>query len=67
MIGQNIVIWYKMTDDTFQQPRWGETEWQSVDDANKSGPTCDRDLYNSAIYMTAIYLEYTVSSCSLGA
>ena len=32
--------------------------------AKKSGPTCDRDISNSAIYATAIYRAYTVSSRS---
>ena len=29
-------------------------------DAKKWGSTCDRNISNSAIYMTAIYWEYTV-------
>ena len=33
----------------------------------KWGPTCDRDISNSAIYTTAIYRAYTVLSCYPGA
>ena len=33
--------------------------------AKKWGPTCDRDISNSAIYTTAIYRAYTVSTISI--
>ena len=31
--------------------------------AKKWGPTCDRDISDSAIYMTMVYREYTVWYC----
>ena len=34
--------------------------------AKKWGPTCDRDISNSAIYTTAIYRAYTVLSWEWG-
>ena len=41
----------------------GQNSWNRW--AKKWGPTCDRDISNSAIYTTAIYRAYTVMACCL--